>query len=81
MVLYCHTRSNLGISALLEILQSCKLDHEVALFSDWYPLAVRVGGHPPAPLGRDWITTIGGVFRNIFKWAEMCLEGILKVSV
>ena len=27
---FCHTRSNLGISALLEILQSCKLDHEVA---------------------------------------------------
>ena len=28
---------NFGISTLLEILQSCKLDHEVALFSDWYP--------------------------------------------
>ena len=41
-LLYCHTRSNLGISALLEILQSCKLDHEVALFSDWYPPT-----HPP----------------------------------
>ena len=27
----CHTRSNLGISALLEILQSRKLDHEVAI--------------------------------------------------
>ena len=28
-----------------------------------------------------WITTIRGVSRNILKWAEMCLEGILKVSV
>ena len=27
---FCHTWSNLGISALLEILQSCKLDHKVA---------------------------------------------------
>ena len=27
----CHTRSNLGISALLKILQSCKLDHEVGV--------------------------------------------------
>ena len=78
-LLYCHTRSNLGISALLEILQSCKLDHEVALFSDWYPPA-RPPTHP-TPLGQNWITTIGGVSRNILKWAEMCLEGILKVSV
>ena len=68
--------SNLEISTLLEILQSCKLDQEVALFSDWYPPT-----HPTAPLGRNWITTIGGVSRNILKWAEMCLEGILKVSV
>ena len=60
---------------MLEILQSCKLDHEVALFSDWVPPA------HPTPLGRNWITTIGGVSRNILKWAEMCLEGILKVSV
>ena len=66
--------SNLGISTLLEILQSCKLDDKVALFSDWYTPT-----HPP--LGRNWITTIGGVSRNILKWAEMCLEGILKVSV
>ena len=29
--IYCHTRSDLRISALLEILQSCKLGHEVAL--------------------------------------------------
>ena len=28
---YCHTRSNLGISAMLENLQVCKLDHEVAI--------------------------------------------------
>ena len=72
---FCHTRSNLGISALLEILQTCKLDHEVALFSDWVPPTHLT------PLGRNWITTIGGVSRNILKWAEMCLEGILKVSV
>ena len=29
--IYCHTRSNLGISPMLEILQGCKLDHEVAI--------------------------------------------------
>ena len=29
-VKYCHTRSNLGISDVLEILQSSKLDHKVA---------------------------------------------------
>ena len=32
---YCHTWSNLGISAQLEILQSCKLDHEVAIKCTW----------------------------------------------
>ena len=26
---FCHTQSNLGISPLLEILQSCKMGHEV----------------------------------------------------
>ena len=31
---YCHTRVQLGISALLEILQACKLDHEVDIKSD-----------------------------------------------
>ena len=35
----CHTRSNLGISALLEILQTCKLDHNVAVKCTW--------DHPP----------------------------------
>ena len=28
---FCHTRSNFGISAMLEILQAYKLDHEVAI--------------------------------------------------
>ena len=46
---------------------------------DWYPPA-RPPTHP-TPLGRNWITTIGGVSRNILKWAEMCLEGVLKVYV
>ena len=33
----CHTRSNLGISAMLDILQSCKLDHEMVIISDRPP--------------------------------------------
>ena len=45
---YCHTRSNLGISALLEILQSCKLDHEVA----WFCTGDRPATHPPTPRPR-----------------------------
>ena len=32
---FCHTRSNLRISALLEILQTCKLDHNVAIKCTW----------------------------------------------
>ena len=28
---FCHTWSNLGISALLEVLQTSKLDHNVAI--------------------------------------------------
>ena len=32
---YCHTRSDLGISALLEILQTGKLDHNVAIKCMW----------------------------------------------
>ena len=43
---FCHTRSNLGISALLEILQSCKLDHKVAwLCNRNHPRTL----HPPPP--------------------------------
>ena len=40
---YCHTRSNLEIPALLEILQTFKLDHNMAVKCTWdHP-----PGHPP----------------------------------
>ena len=45
---YCHTRSNLGISALLEILQSCKLDHEVAWFCNGDQPPTHPPTHPPS---------------------------------
>ena len=39
--------SNLGISTLLEILQSCKLDHKVAWFCTWLPPNHRAISPPP----------------------------------
>ena len=35
---YCHTRSILGTSGMLQIFQSCKLDHEVAMKLSWKQL-------------------------------------------
>ena len=52
---FCHTRSNLGISALLEILQSCKLDLKVVLFSELVPPTY------PVQLGQNWIITLRGL--------------------
>ena len=45
---YCHTRANLGILAWLEILQTCKLDHNVAIQYTMYmgPLAGQPVAHP-----------------------------------
>ena len=54
---FCHTWFNLGISAVLEILQTCKLDHKVAWLSTWLP-PTHPPNHPPTqppnhqPLGQ-----------------------------
>ena len=55
---YCHTRSNFGISAILEILQSCKVDHELALFSGQVRTGqVRTGQLQTGQLGTGQIGT------------------------
>ena len=46
---FCHTRSNLGISAMLEILQTCKLDHKVAIKCTW-DQHIGCATHPPTAI-------------------------------
>ena len=81
---YCHTRSNLGISAWLEILQTCKLDHNVAVKCTWE--------HPPTHRYQNlsyfyesskskifWVSC--GCFEFFWSLFEGSVEGVWNVSV
>ena len=75
--------SNLGISTWLEILQSCKLDHKVALFSTWLPPTTHQPTHQP--LGQKTCLKESNIFGmsirllgNVWNVSGWCLEGILK---
>ena len=79
--------SNLRISALLEILQSCKLDHEVALFSYWLPPThPPTTHHPPTARSKldnnHWIS-LGMCLKTVCRLRKVsgrCLEVVWKVS-
>ena len=73
---FCHTRSNLGISALLEILQSCKLDHKLAWFC--------TGDQPPNLVGNQTFMQyrrleFGGFLKGVGRMSERCLEAVWLV--
>ena len=62
-------RSNLGISTLLEILQSCKLDHKLILFSTWLPPT-----HPPL-LGQNRNKIVGGCLETT-SYCYICVRWV-----
>ena len=80
---FCHTRSNLGILALLEILQTCKLDHNLSIRCTW--------DHPPTKPRTDsiislsstkaWKLKFAGFLVGVSRVFEGCLEVVWKVSI
>ena len=71
--LCCHSRSNLEILALLEILQSCKFDHEVAwLCNRNHPPTHPANPQPSLKIIVQW---------NVGSWnlLGVCLEGTKNV--
>ena len=74
---FCHTRSNLGISALLEILQSCKLDHEVS----WFCTGDQPATHPPNHPRPSWKSNFHAIKEAGIWWVTLgCGEDVRKVS-
>ena len=87
---FCHTRSNLGISAWLEILQTCKLDHYVAIKCTWDQPPSHQPSHPPTRPPTASIISLTsmkarklkfiGCLVGVLRVFEGCLEGVWKVS-